>query len=144
MLNRVIKTKCPWCFFVHEQMRKWEHYVWAWLCCVFTDVISEWLTHLARSRLTIMRSMQHCMATGPTGATGTSTPGSTWPCSVRAKPLPYISHWKLKKRNLDLICFHSFVIQSTYCHIKCVKHIIFWMWTFFYFIVYAPILELIK
>lgn len=34
-----------------------------------------------------MRSTQPCTATGLTGATGTSMPGNTWPCSVRFEGL---------------------------------------------------------
>lgn len=54
---------------------------------MFTDVTYEWLTLLGRSRPTIMRSMRRCTATEQTGATGTSTPGSTWLCSVRPQTM---------------------------------------------------------
>lgn len=44
---------------------------------------SVWLTPSALSRLTITRSTPPFTATEPTGATGTFTASSTWPCSVR-------------------------------------------------------------
>lgn len=90
-------------FFVH--LRKQEDNIWMCLYCVLTDVISGWLTHSVQSQLTIMRSMQRCTVTGPTGATGTSTPGSTWPCSVRTKPLHLFS----------LFCHTQYILSHHMC-----------------------------
>lgn len=70
--------------------------------------ISEWLTPSAPSLLTTTRSTPPCMATEPTGATGTSTASSTWPCSVRG--LSFLSHTDLFSLRCDwglrmCICF---------------------------------------
>lgn len=42
----------------------------------------EWLTPLELSLLTTTKNTPRCTATEPTGATGTCTASSTWPCSV--------------------------------------------------------------
>lgn len=89
---------------------------------------SEWLTLSALSLRTTTRSTPLCTATEPTGATGTFTASSTWPCSVCGLlflfPLSnrdfHFAHTEVEDVHLltgkDWIkCLHEFWQMITYC-----------------------------